>query len=62
MGKTVTLNEREIEAVKWIIDKYLRIHAIIEDIPEAHHLVVMRQLNNIKKKIRDAATEEQTVS
>lgn len=51
---TITLDEKEMEAIKWIIDKYLRIHDIIADIPEGHHECIMARVREIEKKIRDS--------
>lgn len=34
--KTIQLTKREMEAVKWVLDKYLKVHEIF-DIPEGHH-------------------------
>lgn len=50
MPKTIVLNEKEIEAIKWVIDKYEKIWNVIADINEDHHLVVMNQIHNFKKK------------
>lgn len=50
--KTIQLTKREMEAVKWVLDKYLKVHEIF-DIPEGHHEVVMSRIREILKKEKD---------
>lgn len=53
----IELNEKEIEAFKWILDKYLKIHEIIVDIPDGHHEIIMARVRDINKKIRNVKNE-----
>ena len=50
---SIMLDERDMEAIRWIIDKYLKIHDIIAGIPEGHHECIMARVRSIEKKIRD---------
>ena len=50
--KTIQLTKREIEAIKWVLDKYLKVYEIF-DIPEGHHEVVMSRIREILKKEKD---------
>lgn len=65
--RSITLDGREVEAVKFIIKKWYQLYQIM-DIPEEHMLVYNKQLNKITKKIRQAnetvtgRTEEQKES
>lgn len=51
--QTIELNEREAATVKFIIDKYLKIRGIFEDIPESHDAVYMMNINHILKKFKE---------
>ncbi len=65
--RSITFNGREVEAIKFVINKWYQICEIM-DIPEAHELCYKRQLNKITKKIRQTnetvtgRTEEQKES
>jgi hypothetical protein len=51
--KSIVLNGREVEAIKFIINKWHKICEIM-DIPDEHMLVYNTQLNKISKKIRES--------
>lgn len=51
--KIITLNEREAVTVKFIIDKYIKIHDLFMNIPESHDLIYMRNVYTIEKKFKD---------
>lgn len=52
--RMITLNEKEIAAIEWIIDKYEKIWNVVNNIDESHHLVVMGRVYDIQKKIKEA--------
>lgn len=56
-GIVVKLNEIEIKAIEFIIDKYIKLSEVFFDITELNQATLLCRLKDIKKKIRNVKNE-----